>query len=726
MKWLRDEGKKAFMFAVIIVLCLWGARAEAEGFQKIWENEGFLLYADKTSGAFWVEDKETGDKWYSSPREWEQDGIANELLKKDMASSLIVKYIDIEARNESSVNSCVGSVNLDSGEFLEIEGGFAMEYTFPGKGGKVRVEIRLKEGYLEVTVPVDEILETAPNLLYSISLLPYFGAGSAEEEGYLFVPDGCGALIYFNNGKQTYDDYRQTIYGGDFSRDELVRGSLQQDVRLPVFGAQNGKRGFLAVVTQGDALASVNARVSGAKTSYNNIYCEFALRTSGVKNLGNGNLVTIYEDKITKTQNLTIRYYLLSGGECDYSAMAAVYRDYLIEEMGMESFSPSEEMPFYLELYGAVRRSENILGIPVTVTTPLTDYESALSLLERLETEGVGGIVFKYTNANRDNVKGTRLSEFRPVAKLGTRKQLEELVAYCDEKGIVFAPNGDLITFWKSAFPGTDKYVYGSRGITGAVASRYGYRLSTDRIDDTEQERYLTAPLKLGEEAEGFVNSLLQYNLKNISLDTMSSSLYSDYYGERVGRQESLCCMRDVVKRISENMENVILSDANAYLLPYARYIEDAPWQSSRFNVTDQDIPFYQMAVSGLVSYAVPAVNLQADPGLALLRAIESGSCLKYTWITGDPADLINTEYMELYGTDSSAWMESALENYRIVNAIYQKSEGSRILEHNILAEGVRETKFENGVSVIVNYNDAEALVRGQYKVSPRSWMIIE
>ena len=35
----------------------------------------------------------------------------------------------------------------------------------------------------------------------SISLLSFFGAAGQEREGSMFVPDGSGALIHFNNGK---------------------------------------------------------------------------------------------------------------------------------------------------------------------------------------------------------------------------------------------------------------------------------------------------------------------------------------------------------------------------------------------------------------------------------------------------------------------------------------------------------------------------------------------
>lgn len=726
MKWLKYIAA-AFLLAVLWFSGVPGEKVLAEGhFQKMSENERFVLYADPSSGEFYAEDKDTGSRWYSNPPDRGSDSIANDLLKNDMSSQLILKYVDMEAGNESSVNSYSGSVVPGGAVLSEMEQGFSMEYTFPEKGSRVRMEVRLMEDYLEVTIPAAEWLETAPNSFLAMSVLPYFGAGSGEEEGYLFVPDGSGALIYFNNGKQAYDDYKQTIYGSDLAREELVRGSVQQDVRMPVFGAQNGENGFLAVVTQGDALGTIYGRVSGTKTSYNNVYCEFSLRTSGVKNLGNGNLVTIYEENIVGTEGLTIRYYLLSEGDCDYNAMARAYREYLVEEQGMSSREPAEELALYLELYGAIRKSENLLGIPVTVTEALTDYTSALELLQKLKQEEVNHIVLKYTNANQDNVKGTYLTEYKPLAKLGSSRQLEELTSYCRENHIVFAPNADLLTFKKSSFLGIGKYLYGSREITGIPVSRYQYKLSTDRVDESKQESFLTSPVKLGEKTDAFVASLQKLSFDSVSLDTLGNRLYSDYYRAGAGRQEALAYMQEAAEKIAGQTEALLFSNANAYMLPYAGYVEDVPQQSSGFNITDEDIPFYQLAVNGLVSYATSAVNFSANPTTLVLRAIESGSALKYTWITGDPAELIHTDYMDLYGTDSDAWMESALESYRLVNEIYRKTEGTQLIRHRILDSGVRESTYANGVRVIVNYNEREVLVDGQYPVDPHSFLVIE
>ena len=62
------------------------------------------------------------------------------------------------------------------------------------------MEYRLEGDDLIVTVPLSEIeyKENAP--IVSMTILPYFGAGSTQEDGYMLVPEGGGSIIRFNNG----------------------------------------------------------------------------------------------------------------------------------------------------------------------------------------------------------------------------------------------------------------------------------------------------------------------------------------------------------------------------------------------------------------------------------------------------------------------------------------------------------------------------------------------
>lgn len=58
-----------------------------------------------------------------------------------------------------------------------------------------------------------------------------------------------------------------------------------EDARIPVFGMKNGDSAFLGRITGGDALAIVNADVSGKLNSYNYVYPEFCVREIELLNM---------------------------------------------------------------------------------------------------------------------------------------------------------------------------------------------------------------------------------------------------------------------------------------------------------------------------------------------------------------------------------------------------------------------------------------------------------
>ena len=84
----------------------------------------------------------------------------------------------------------------------------------------------VKNGRFTVCVKTKEIKETGTNRILKISVLPYFGAASANDSGYMIVPDGSGAIINFNNGKYNAAPYSKRFYGGD--------GSIQSKVSEPL------------------------------------------------------------------------------------------------------------------------------------------------------------------------------------------------------------------------------------------------------------------------------------------------------------------------------------------------------------------------------------------------------------------------------------------------------------------------------------------------------------
>lgn len=86
----------------------------------------------------------------------------------------------------------------------------------------VSIIYRLDGGDMVVEMPLSELEYSEATPIYTLVPLPYFGAGGPEDEGYLMVPEGGGALINFNNNKFSQASYYANLYGWDMA---LSRGS---------------------------------------------------------------------------------------------------------------------------------------------------------------------------------------------------------------------------------------------------------------------------------------------------------------------------------------------------------------------------------------------------------------------------------------------------------------------------------------------------------------------
>lgn len=81
-----------------------------------------------------------------------------------------------------------------------------------------------------------------------LAVLPYFGSGTAKDDGYLLIPDGSGALVEFGTDKSAFKTYSQPVYGSDPAYAGDMDTSRKQPIRLPVFGIQRNGSAFLAEI----------------------------------------------------------------------------------------------------------------------------------------------------------------------------------------------------------------------------------------------------------------------------------------------------------------------------------------------------------------------------------------------------------------------------------------------------------------------------------------------
>lgn len=147
---------------------------------------------------------------------------------------------------------------------------------------------------------------------------------------------------------------------------------------------------------------------------------------------------------------------------------------------------------------------------------------------------------------------------------------------------------------------------------------------------------------------------------------------------------------------------------ANAYALKYLSVIAQLPVTDSDFDITDYEVPFYQIAVSGLVGYTLPAVNLSSDPNRMFLKALETGSGVSFILAENGSNPLDGNFYSQYYSIDYSLWADTITSEYAVLKERAGLIRQSAVYRHTRQTEQVTETVYENGAIVFVNYGDVD------------------
>lgn len=121
---------------------------------------------------------------------------------------------------------------------------------------------------------------------------------------------------------------------------------------------------------------------------------------------------------------------------------------------------------------------------------------------------------------------------------------------------------------------------------------------------------------------------------------------------------------------LQETADQILLANANAYALPYARHNIAVPYSSSKFDIADEEIPFVQMVLHGYTNHSLPFANFGRDETEILLQAVETGSNIAFSWFYEPNSELIETEYSYLYSGDYRNWLDTAERLYQKLNEV--------------------------------------------------------
>ncbi|MCH5252008.1 MAG: hypothetical protein J1F22_03440 [Lachnospiraceae bacterium] len=578
----------------------------------------------------------------------------------------------------------------------------------------ISIHYVLEDDQLLVKVPMNEIQYNEDYPLVKLEVLPYMAAGSTAEKGYLIVPDGMGGLIRFNNGKIEQQTYQSDLYGWDYgqSRSMIVDETKSN---FPVFAISNEteKDSVLCISEAGSSYATVEADIAGKKNGYN--YSSFVYKmvhgeTMDVASKSDAT-VRVYEDGLP--DETIIQRYIFST-DTEYSKLAAVYREYLMKRYPELTKKEKSEVPLAVEMIGAVDDTEHILGYPVVRSQSLTSYEQAQTILKSLKEAGIGTISAKYTGWFNGGVKQTSSKKVSLVGRLGSKSDLTDLTAYAESTdGLDLFLNGNFMYVYKDKlFDG-----FGPRSNAAKFCSRelcelytldpVTYQANDDYINYHNYDTYyLVKPSYSMEAIDSYLEDITDYGTKNIGFEDMGSQLAGDYNPKnRVSREASMNLQADKMKSLKGSGSKVMITGGNQYAVPYADFVTDLNIASKPVNLIDEQIPFYQMALHGLVDYSGAALNLSQDEEENILKSAETGAGLYYTYIYEDTSVLQNGRYTRYYACNFDQWKEDTVNLYNKFTEQLGDTYNQFITEHEQVADGVYKTTYENGKTVLVNYS---------------------
>ena len=208
------------------------------------------------------------------------------------------------------------------------------------------------------------------------------------------------------------------------------------------------------------------------------------------------------------------------------------------------------------------------------------------------------------------------------------------------------------------------------------------------------------AARKLAENLSGQVDG--------VSLSMLGNTVYSSFGKTGISRTSAGMYWQQALETLSGKIQTLSAKTASAYAFPYIEQVDATPCASSRFVVTDMEIPFYQMVTHGaMVLYTEPA-NEDGNVRKALLRAIEYGMYPSWRVIAGDTALLSGTDYASWHAASLDAWREE-IKNTAAWMAPLGVYAGMQMTGHEQVTATLSVTTYANGDMVLVNYGSEDA-----------------
>ena len=478
------------------------------------------------------------------------------------------------------------------------------------------------------------------------------------------------------------------------------------------------KRAYVAMVEEADSFTRFQLYHGGALHNYSTVYPYFnpkphdsydlsdAISASSSKN------VSIQSDR-KYTGSFTLRYVLLcddanlenaAEGEHThkhYSAswlgMAEAYRDYLCTTGILSNSTLSErikdDIPLYIEVFGALETQESIATIPVWVMTPLTTFENLLTMYNELGDYDVKNINFKMTGFANGGMYATMPSALKWEKKVGGKDGFHALAAEANRiNGLADGSHLGLYPDFNFAYSEVnelfDDFVLRDDAVK-TIDNRYTSFRSYSATQQTFVSFYQLAisPSRFSKFYTKLLENYKEYGVNSMSVATLGTALNSDFDEEDMyNREESKEYTTEALEDIKNAGYSLMVEGGNAYTWKYVDHILNVDLDSSRYLEASATVPFIGAVLHGYVQFAGTPLNEEGNANYALLRAIENGSSIYFILSYQNTAELKEDSYLsQYYSIRYDIWLEDVAKYYNELNNVLHDVQDKLIIDHEFL-----------------------------------------
>ena len=687
------------------------------GHTLVAENEGYEMYLYEPSLSIIIRDKKTGAVMESTVAQ--QDGTVNESWGAFMQSGIMVEV-------QEDVNSQQKKLDLvKSGAKLtvnKIKDGFYAIIEYQNYEIKLEVEVLLLEdGSFTVAIPEEKIVEANEKYrIGNIYIYPFLGHTLlGERDGYMFIPDGNGALIYLDDKEGRFSaGYSQKVFGNDVGVEESYVLSLFWDeymtvndaekIIAPVYGMvhTDSKMGYLAIIESGAECATIEAYPNGAYTNYNWITSKFRLCSLYVQPTSNsGGSVTKVTDRVP--YDIKVKFAFVRDEEANYAGLATRYREYLLENDKLKKCE--DDYRIRLDFLGSER--ENWLLFKKAVS--MTSTSQIEEIYDELQDAGVTDILSVYKGWQSGGIQDLPIKKYEVDGCLGTENEVKDLMESAKEEGILFYLYDDLLR----ANPSTGNTTFN----TIKKLDRRLYSEST--YQDVYETMVFETPAKSAAIASGLKKSFVKNGISNLAAAGITNTLFTyTYSGEEYTRLDTASAYEEILKQLEDGLDLVLEEPLSIYW-QYTDAFLDMPVGNSDYIFTDQSVPFLSMVLKGSMPMYADYANFEANKQEFFLQLVETGIYPSFYLTYEDPADLLYTNSSDIYTSKYENYKEEIISYYNELKQVNEVTKDAYIIGHEVMPEGVTKVTYTNGVKIYINYSK-NAVTADGYTIEGMSYQI--